>query len=1315
MLERSTEQLPGRHQSFIEEKIPDWLTRASSDKRLALKRTGVAIPEWYRTASAASHVALAQAVKASWISQAKVDRLIGPLANVRQFAEPLLRQALKERFGVEVDVANTYVRLYLPKGILVGFNVATVSLLDAALRNFEAKEKVRGYFDGASCFVSEPDGFGQFDVLAINKQMSVREFVSTCRELDIGGQYTRQLEQLLLPRESVNKAALEYTVKTSQRDAFRAAVLLAGMKGDIGPDSQASLLHLLGSGATPRPHGRILYCHQLQMMEAKLTGIMLLAGDLERSCGVEPLLVYIPDDPQHPVKEYPSAAAFRLELARRLCSTDYQRFFARFIAQEHRGYFFAALNNPSTVVSWGATRVKGDLWREMYYAKLDKILNDARVIAVPTADEDRKSRRATWDSLEKIASTFLQVAALVAMPFVPFLGELMLAYTAYQLLDETFTGILDWSQGHVIEAADHLLSIAESLAELGAFAVGGAVAGKMLALKPSTFIDGLKPVVLEDGRTRLWNPDLKPYERNALLPTGSVPDELGLHRHAGAKLLPLDGNLYEVGLADDEGAGHIRHPQRADAYRPLIKHNGAGAWAHEVERPMEWQGAQLFRRLGHSVAEFSDATAERILAVSGIDDAVLRDLHVHNRRPPALLEDTIRRFKLDQQIEAFIAQMRSTDPRVYLKADPQMQEQLLKAQDVGVQKSRMRSGDLIRSVAETVEDSRLRALLGESPAIGDSLPGIDARAARLRLRVAGWAQEHRALLFAAKEDAFEVSSDEPIRQMRRVFPDLPKTIAEELWRNATSTDRLHMRRNPGITRQMAHEVLFYLREVRLSRACEGLYLEAIANPDTDRLALHLLETLNGWSPEVRIEVREGHFSGALLDSIGHPERLIRKVLVRQQGRYQAYDDFGMELHELDDLYGAIQHALPDTQRQALGLPHVGQGAELRLAVRRQTLLPRSQIRALLDQPPVGPGIRSPMGLAVGRSGYLLGGGDFLPQTSLSVEQRLQALYPELSDEDMAALRSERLIGDPGMAVARLEDEYIGLVNDLEAWVKEVPSHHPLTGVLLDAETLAQQHLNRQAFMAQLKASWSRQRTAASPYEPYHFYLNLDIMGQLPELSADFGHVTELELTCRTQDLKGHGFLKSFAKLQFLTLESIHLDSFPLEIFQMRDLVSLTLNDCALRLTEATAEGLSRIEGLKLLSLSDNPLGVTPYMGFMKGLRDLYLRNAGLTEVPSGLFDLEYLSRADLTSNEIVEVSESINDVPDAQSVVFDFRGNPLSLESVRRISDYVDNAGFDRQVQIVLDGASEDEESSSDTDEVSTDSALGSDDESDNE
>jgi len=1311
MVDACSESCTGKSRNrFIEEKIPDWLIQASAHRRLALRRAPVAVADWYRTASDASHAALAQSIKTAWLSQSRLDRVFEPLADVRRFAEPLLQKALKDRFGIELDVSRTFLRLYLPKGILKGYQVKTLSLLDAALHNFEAKESAANYFDSASCFISEPDTRGHFNILSINERIGIDAFISICRDLDIGGQYSQQLEAILLPKDAVARAGLEYRVKTSQKDAFRAAVLLARMKGDIGADSQALLLRLLDGVRSPAMH-----CYQLQIMTARLTGIMLLAGDLERSSRVEPILVYIPDDPQHPIKEYPSTLAFRATLIEQLRSPAYQRFFARFIDHEQRGAFFAALDQSLNVVAWhppqpgdpqpawrrmrvdnpllrfDVHRVQGDPWQWLYQGSLNKILNDARIIAVPTADEDRQSRWAFWDSLQSVASIILQVATLVVMPFVPFAGELMLAYTAYQLLDETFTGILDWAEGQVTQAADHLMGIAENLAQLAAFGTAAAVVGRVLAVKPSAFVEGLKPVMLHDGRTRLWRPDLAPYEQSVSLPTGGATDDLGLEHHAGKTFLTLESRTYEVAADPDSDAYHVRHPERPNAYRPRLTHNGEGAWAHEVERPMEWQGAQLFRRLGHSVAEFSDETARRILAVSGVDEAMLRHLHVHSRRPPALLGDTIRRFRLDEQVRAFGHHVGSTDPALYAKADVRLQLHLLKTQQVILSEGQLRNGNVIQTVVTTLDEGALKKLLGLSPAPGDSLPSLSARASLLRGRMAQWAQTSREQLFRVLDEAFESGADTPARQMRRVFPQLPRAIAQELWAEASSAERLHLQNRHGMPRRMAHEALFYLREVRLNRAYEGLYLEARSSTDTDMLALHTLETLDGWSADVRLEVRDAQVGGALLDSIGRRDAPIRKVLVRQQGKYEAFDERGEQLHGIDNLYGAVQHALPQAQREALGRPHVGQGGELEQAVMRQPLLPRSELRTLFGQPPLEPGMRSPMGLAVGRAGYLLGGGDSLPTASGAVEPRLRRLFPTLAEEELQALRETRLGTNPLPALARLENEYLTLVNDLDVWGADIPPRHPLTDVVLTAEASAIQRRNRASFIEVVKACWSRQLTAENRFDTRRFFSKLDIIGDLPELSADFSHVSEFLLVNNSDYLKAGSFLKNFPALEFLTIRGVRLDSFPVETFQMRSLVSLALENCNLRLTEATAEGLAHMENLEELDLDNNPLGMSPEVGHLKRLERLQLKSTGLTEVPYGLFALEKLTFVDLTFNEIVELPEELLDVPDTREANYNFSDNPLSPASKQRVSDYKNNASLDRRVLIQIDEPLEDE------------------------
>lgn len=57
--------------------------------------------------------------------------------------------------------------------------------------------------------------------------------------------------------------------------------------------------------------------------------------------------------------------------------------------------------------------------------------------------------------------------------------------------------------------------------------------------------------------------------------------------------------------------------------------------------------------------------------------------------------------------------------------------------------------------------------------------------------------------------------------MRRVFPDLPKTAAQAIWRNTSAAERLHMHNQPGMPRQMAEEALVALRDVRLAEPAKA--------------------------------------------------------------------------------------------------------------------------------------------------------------------------------------------------------------------------------------------------------------------------------------------------------------------------------------------------------------------------------------------------------------------------------------------------------------------------------------------------------------
>jgi Leucine-rich repeat (LRR) protein len=82
------------------------------------------------------------------------------------------------------------------------------------------------------------------------------------------------------------------------------------------------------------------------------------------------------------------------------------------------------------------------------------------------------------------------------------------------------------------------------------------------------------------------------------------------------------------------------------------------------------------------------------------------------------------------------------------------------------------------------------------------------------------------------------------------------------------------------------------------------------------------------------------------------------------------------------------------------------------------------------------------------------------------------------------------------------------------------------------------------------------------------------------------------------------------------------------------------------------------------------------------MKELYLGNAGLTSIPSGLERLSSLKIVDLRDNHIVDIGDDFFEVPDTQDIYIDLRGNPLSHAAILRISEYLQNASMDSEIVI---------------------------------
>ncbi|MBB3243171.1 hypothetical protein FHW68_004738 [Pseudomonas sp. Tn43] len=848
------------HHQVIKNAIPPWLANASAHRVNALKNVRLTLPEWHRNAPAAAHQQLQNAVRQHWLAQNNVDRMLSGLQDAYAFAEPLLQKALKDRFGIEDEVKDIWLHLYAPikgawwvRDFASATRSRTVSLLDAALHNFASGET----FHADSDFITRPDARGHFTTQHFQPQVTVEQFQALCRELDIGAQYERHLKSFLQPADAFARNVLRHKVIDSQKKNLAAAASMAVMKKDIGAQAHRVIQGMLDARKHLQWHGKPVHYYSLSMMDAALTGIVVIAPDVLTATTATPLIAYVPHDPEHPLKEYSSGLAFMTELTRQLrdgsttetaAADNYQAFFSQFVAQHQRGHFFARLNDRLSKVKWQQappggslpswretpvdnpnlqfsltrieddreTRYTGDLWAYVYQRKLNKIFNDAREIAISTAYADRMARWAWWDNLEKMLSDILNVALLVVTPFVPYLGELMLAYTAFQLTESVFEGVLDLAQGRLAEAGEQAIGVLESVVQLGAFAAGVKI-GSSAGLRLSPFVESLKPVQMGDGQTKLWNPDLSAYQQPDLaLFNGAKPDQLGIYRHEGKQLVQLDSQLFEV--EQDPATGHHRilHPQRVDAYAPTLRHNGHGAWVSETEHPRQWEGSTLMRRLGHAADDFSDSQLEQLRQISGTDEAVLRRMHVKNAPPPPLLTDTLQRL----------------------------------------------------------------------------------------------APSAQNVIAAPPSDIAGLLKD---------FPELPASVSEKILAGATAVEHQQIaqhHRLPLRLKTQARELQFETQSVR---AAQGLYGDTRSNIDTERLVLGALRIHSDTFADLRIEIRQGTLDGALRCSAGAEDATHVRVLIRDDsGNYQLGDASNPRRDEAVGLLEAILLATQNNGRNALG-------------------------------------------------------------------------------------------------------------------------------------------------------------------------------------------------------------------------------------------------------------------------------------------------------------------------------------------------------------------------------------------------------------
>jgi len=1331
----------GPNTEFIKNAIPDWLIRATPARREAFRQAPTQIPDWYKNATVEQRQEIKRLTEASIKSLIALDKVMARVQDIKAFAQPLLVNALYQRCNVTLDVNKTCLRLMKPltvgpTGIKIGaFPVMTVSLLDAALHNFEEFENDRGAFDHSSGFVTEPDEHGNTET--ITTTLTSQNFIAVCRTLDIGQKYQDYLKSFLLSGEPVAEAYLSLKFIACQKDALKAAAYMALVKNDIEPTDYNIILSVIAGEKKIMNGNTPVWFWEPVMLHKVLAGCLAFVTVEAHRRDIKEVILYIPHDPEHPVKKYRGMEASE-ELTRQLLATgksaekttanptDYPGFISQFLDYKDRPYFFNRLTKeaadaPSdplalfrSPITGGFISITGgalgtsltpnelppakpaprvpvteldirlayrnrdgywaenaDLWAQLYQRSRDKIISDARSQAVPTSDADAKSRA---DRIAHLLEGAMAALNLVSM-FVPVLGEVMLVVMAGQLMYETLEGSIEWSEGDREAAWAHLSDVAENLALIGVMAVGGRV---LKGVKASPFVDSLKPVQLPSGETRLWKPDPTPYEASVYLPEDSVHNESGLHQVGGQEVLPLGNQLYVVKENPATGEYRIQRPGRPDAYHPLVEHNGDGAWVHEGEEPLSWEGPTLMRRLGYRSDAFTDTQLEQVRIASGIEQDQLRRMHVEQEPPSALLTDTLTRFRIDRDIETFSRQIGSDDPSVYAKADIRLQFQVMDSQelipgrppvrvmdsqanilwedpsgsgssprrlDMVLSESSLARGQLLKSLLETLEAQGVD--LAQAP--GEPGTSMDLRATALRKEIARGVQRRKATLFESLYRKQDATVDAYGRRIKAFFPKLPGAVVNQIIEGATTQELAGLGEPGPLPQRIYQQARWCRQELRVARAYEGFYLDASSNLDGQRLALRSLATLPGWPKDVRFELREYWASGRVIDAVGAPDAPVRKVLVSgENGLYGADASEG--------LYSAVLQALSEDQRLALGFTE--QEAESLKQTVQRTPLSREALRdALVQHRQLRPAF-DPDNKLLGGAGYSLPSAQELASFFKNSRARARKLFPGFQDADIETFL-QSLGPDPRRSLTRLEAEYATLKRELKAWVFEHRS--PGLGIRGTVES----HV-----ASRIKRCWRRETGAR---------LKIDQWVELPALSVDFDHVEELTFMSASPNARTDGFLKSFKNLKRLTINRAAevLTRLPDNIGQMKGLTHLDLNWQSIVLTEQSANLLGGMSTLEVLNLNGNPLGRLPDFSAMPRLREVRLGRTGIDQWPVGLRDQAGLRTIDLRNNRLREApaallnpaAEQLEAVARANRVTL-LEGNPFTRQNALQLWDY---------------------------------------------
>lgn len=473
------------------------------------------------------------------------------------------------------------------------------------------------------------------------------------------------------------------------------------------------------------------------------------------------------------------------------------------------------------------------------------------------------------------------------------------------------------------------------------------------------------------------------------------------------------------------------------------------------------------------------------------------------------------------------------------------------------------------------------------------------------------------------------------------FPSLSRRSRVEILAQASARDVSHMRMSGRLPLAIGESARVYLREARIDRALQRFFQQAGPVQDRDTLIIGTLDQLPGWTAELRIELRQGSVRGVLLNACGDQGRPV-KTLVRSEQGYQAYDERGDALASNMDIYQAILQALPDTERDALGM-QIHQPLQLRDALFERAASDRPHSARQLGMAPLRALYRLPTRLPEdGRIGYSLSGRG--QGWTSNDDERFDALFPSRQPGDREWLRQRlRQEAGPGpgaftQLLERLRADYTELNRTLDGWINDPGG--------IEVDSIEQRRAARTEAAQRIRQAWRRE---AQPGE-VGLILEAQSLGSLPTLPTRMEHVTVLMVTGSRSGEAANldGFLQAFPGVQLLDISSNLLRWLPESIAEMSSLQGLDVSENFLPLDgERNLDLLTRLPQLRRLNLTDaaetlpvaalQRLGQLPHLQSLQAdLNDLTLQ----TEHFQALQSWPSLTDLSLGSNDISLTVES---------------------------------------------------------------------------